>query len=138
MKASWFYKIAAVLLLLFSIGHTLGFRQTDPQWKVEALVAEMQKIHFDAQGFDRSYWDFFVGFGLFVSVFLLFSAILAWQLGGMTAEILALIPAVKWSLALCFIGVTILSWKYFFVVPIVFSSLITLCLIVAAWLPNKT
>ncbi len=138
MKASWFYKIAAVLLLLFSVGHTLGFRQSDPQWKVDALVADMQKIHFNAQGFDRSYWDFFVGFGLFVSVFLLFAAILAWQLSGMKAEILAMIPAVKWSLALCFIGITILSWKYFFVVPVVFSSVIMLCLIVAAWLPNKT
>jgi hypothetical protein len=138
LKASWFYKIAAVLLLLFSVGHTLGFRQSDPQWKVDALVADMQKIHFNAQGFDRSYWDFFVGFGLFVSVFLLFAAILAWQLSGMKAEILAMIPAVKWSLALCFIGITILSWKYFFVVPVVFSSVITLCLIVAAWLPSKT
>jgi hypothetical protein len=138
LKASWFYKIAAVLLLLFSVGHTLGFRQSDPQWKVDALVADMQKIHFNAQGFDRSYWDFFVGFGLFVSVFLLFAAILAWQLSGMKAEILAMIPAVKWSLALCFIGITILSWKYFFVVPVVFSSVIMLCLIVAAWLPNKT
>jgi len=105
---------------------------------VDALVADMQKIHFNAQGFDRSYWDFFVGFGLFVSVFLLFAAILAWQLSGMKAEILAMIPAVKWSLALCFIGITILSWKYFFVVPVVFSSVIMLCLIVAAWLPNKT
>ena len=137
MKASWSYRIAAVLLLLFSIGHTLGFRQTDPQWKADAVVADMQKIHFNAQGFDRSYWDFFVGFGLFVSVFLLLSAILAWQLGGLKAEVLAMIPAVKWSLALCFIGVTILSWKYFFVVPVVFSSVITLCLIVAAWLPGK-
>src|SRR5277367_2441023 len=137
MRASWFYRIAAVLLLLFSIGHTLGFRQTDPQWKADAVVADMQKIHFNAQGFDRSYWDFFVGFGLFVSVFLLLSAILAWQLGGLKAEVLTMIPAVKWSLALCFIGVTILSWKYFFVVPVVFSSVITLCLIVAAWLPGK-
>lgn len=137
MKASWFYKIAAVLLLLFSVGHTLGFRQTDPQWKVDTLIAGMQTVHFDVQGFQRTYWDFFVGFGLFVSVFLLFGAILAWQLGGMAPETLAMIPAVKWSLALCFIGITILSWKYFFLVPVIFSSVITLCLILAAWLPNK-
>jgi hypothetical protein len=137
LKASWFYKIAAVLLLLFSIGHTLGFRQIDPQWKVDAQIAAMQKVHFEVQGFDRTYWDFYVGFGLFVSVFLLFAAILAWQLGGMTPEILAMIPTVKWSLALCFIGITILSCKYFFIAPVVFSSFITLCLIVAAWLPKK-
>jgi hypothetical protein len=138
LKVSWFYRIAAVLLLLFCVGHTLGFRQTDPEWKADSLVADMQRIHFNAQGFERSYWDFFVGFGLFVSVFLLFAAILAWGLGAMKAETLALIPAVKWSLALCFIGITILTWKYFFVVPLVFSSVITVCLIVAAWLPTRT
>jgi len=30
VKASLFYRIAAVLLLLFAVGHTLGFRQSDP------------------------------------------------------------------------------------------------------------
>ena len=31
MKASAFYRIAAVLLLLFDIGHTLGFRRSEPE-----------------------------------------------------------------------------------------------------------
>jgi hypothetical protein len=31
MKASLFYRIAAVLLLLFAVGHTLGFRQSESQ-----------------------------------------------------------------------------------------------------------
>lgn len=30
MKASLFYRIAAVLLQLFAVGHALGFRQSDP------------------------------------------------------------------------------------------------------------
>ena len=30
MKASLFCRIAAVLLLLSAVGHTLGFRQSDP------------------------------------------------------------------------------------------------------------
>jgi len=29
MKASTFYRIAAALLLLFALGHTLGFRESD-------------------------------------------------------------------------------------------------------------
>ena len=37
MKASMFYRIAAVLLLLFAVGHTLGFRQSDPKWGVERV-----------------------------------------------------------------------------------------------------
>ena len=49
MKASAFYRIAAILLLLFDIGHTLGFRQSDPRWGVDALLASMRSTHFDVQ-----------------------------------------------------------------------------------------
>jgi hypothetical protein len=137
MKASAFYRIAAILLLLFDIGHTLGFRQSDPKWGVDALLASMRSIHFDVQGFSRSYWDLFVGAGFFVSVFLLFAAVLAWQLGGLSAGTLRLMRPTAWALALCFVGVTILSWIYFFILPIVFLTLITVCLVAAAWLSAK-
>ena len=90
MKASMFYRIAAVLLLLFAVGHTLGFRQSDPQWGVDALLASMRSIHFDVQGFNRTYWDLFEAAGFSVGVFYRFAAILAWQLGGLPAATLAL------------------------------------------------
>ena len=137
MKASAFYRIAAILLLLFDIGHTLGFRQSDPRWGVDALLASMRSTHFDVQGFSRTYWDLFVGAGFFVSVFLLFAAVLAWQLGGLSAETLGLMRPTVWALALCFVAVTILSWGYFFILPIVFLTLITVCLLAAAWLSPK-
>jgi hypothetical protein len=137
VKPSVLYRIAAVLLLLFAIGHTLGFRQIDPKWGVDSLIGSMQSIHFDAQGFRRTYWDFFVGFGLQVSVFQLFAAVLAWQLGGLSKETLRLMPVVTWSLAICFGGVTVLCWLYFFLVPIILSAVITFCLILAAWIAGK-
>src|ERR1700689_2775586 len=102
MKASLFYRIAAVLLLFFAVGHTLGFRQSDPSWGVDALLGSMRSIHFDVQGFSRTYWDFFVAAGFSVSVFYLFSAILAWQLAGLTADTLAVMRVTVWALALCF------------------------------------
>jgi hypothetical protein len=89
VKASLFYRIAAVLLLLFAVGHTLGFRQSDPVWGVDALLGSMRSIHFDVQGFSRTYWDLFVAAGFSVGVFYLFAAVLAWQLGGLPAETLA-------------------------------------------------
>jgi hypothetical protein len=138
MKASVLNKIVSCLLVLFCVGHTLGFRQTDPRWGVGSLVESMRTIHFDAQGFSRTYWDFFVGFGLFVSVFFLFSAILAWQLGAMSREALVHMPVLTWGFAICFVGVTVLTWRYFFIAPIIFSSVITLCLILAAWLSGKS
>jgi hypothetical protein len=137
MKVSIIYRIASVLLALFAVGHTLGFRQTLPEWGVNSLVASMQTIHFNAQGFNRSYYDFYVGFGLFVSVLLLFAAASAWQLGGMSQEALGRIPGITWSLAICFVVVTALSWIYFFLIPIIFSSVIAVCLLTAAWLSRK-
>jgi hypothetical protein len=38
MKASWLYRIASVLLLLFAAGHTLGVRQDNPEWGAEAVT----------------------------------------------------------------------------------------------------
>jgi hypothetical protein len=138
VKAPIFYRISSVLLLLFAAGHTLGFRKIDPKWGVDSLVGSMQSVRFDAQGFSRTYWDFYVGFGLFVSVFLVFVAILAWQLGDLAPETLALMRGPAWSLVICFAVVAILSWKYFFIAPIVFAILITVCLTAAAWLSAKT
>ena len=137
MKASLLYRIAAVLLLLFAIGHTLGFRQNNPEWGAASVIDSMRSIHFDAQGFSRTYWDLFVGAGFFVSVFLLFAAVLAWQLAGLPAETLAAMRGTQWAFAVCFVAVTILSWTYFLALPIVFLTLITVCLIAAAWLSAR-
>ena len=137
MKASLFYRIASVVLLLFAIGHTLGFRQNNPEWGVTSVIDQMRSIHFDAQGFNRTYWDFFSAFGLYFSVFLLFSAVLAWQLAGLPAEIFARMRSTAWALAICFAAVTALSFRYAFTIPVVFSTLITLCLIAAPLLSEK-
>jgi hypothetical protein len=137
MKASTFYRVAGVLLLLFAVGHTLGFRQSDPRWGVDALLGSMRSIHFHVQGFNRTYWDLFVASGLSVGVFYLFSAILAWKLGGLPADTLALMRGIAWAFALCFAAITVVSWRYLFVLPIVFSVVITVCLIAAAWLSSR-
>lgn len=137
MKASLFYRIAAVLLLFFAVGHTLGFRQSDPSWGVDTLLGSMRSIHFDVQGFHRTYWDLFVAAGLSAGVFYLFAAILAWQLAGLAAETLAVMRGAAWAFAVCFAAITVVSWRYLFILPIVFSMVITVCLIAAAWLSAK-
>jgi hypothetical protein len=136
MKASLLYRMASILLLLFAAGHTLGFRQIDPKWGVDSLIQSMRSIHFNANGFDRTYWDFFVGFGLFVTVLMVFASIIAWQLGGLSAETLAAMRISAWGFVICFAVVAYLSWRYFFMLPVIFSIAIFLCLAVAAWLSS--
>lgn len=137
MKASLLYRIAAVLLLLFAVGHTLGFREPDPKWGADVLLASMRSLHFDVLGFNRSYWDFFVAAGYTVGAFYLFAAILAWQMGGLPAAVLTPMRATAWAFALCFAAITVVSWRFLFIIPIAFSSMITLCLTAAAWLSTR-
>jgi hypothetical protein len=138
VKARILYRISSVLLLLFAAGHTFGFRQNNPAWGADAVLGLMRSVHFDAQGFTRTYWDFFSAFGLFLSVFLLFAAVLAWQLSRLPAETLARVRSIARALAICFAAITVVSWRYAFATPIVFSIVITLCLTAAAWMTPKT
>jgi len=138
VKARVFYRIASILLLLFAVGHTLGFRQGDPAWGAGSVIGSMQSVHFNAQGFTRTYWDFFSAFGFFFSVFLSFAAVLAWLLGGLGAASFGVfMRTTAWALAICFVAVTVLSWRYAFTTPLIFSTLITVCLIAAAMLSGK-
>lgn len=92
----------------------------------------MRSIHFHVQGFNRTYWDFFEGAGFSVGVFFLFSAILAWQLASLPPATLAFMRITAWAFTLCFAAITIVSWKFLFALPLVFSLAITLCLTFAA------
>ena len=127
--------MAAVLILLFDVGHTAGYPWSDPNWGVD--LGAIQSSHFKVLGFTRTYWNFYVGFGLFVSVFLLLAAIFAWQLSSLPAESLWLMRSSAWALSACFAVVTVLSWMYFFTIPLAFSGVITVCLIVAAWRSSR-
>jgi len=137
VKAPILYRISSVLLLLFAAGHTFGFRQNNPEWGADAVLGLMRSVHFDAQGFSRTYWDFFSAFGLFFSVVLLFAAELAWLLSRLPAETLSRVRGIAWALAICFVAITALTWRYAFTTPLVFSTLITVCLLAAAWLSAK-
>jgi hypothetical protein len=137
MKASRFYRIAAVLLLLFGVAHTLGFRQSDPSWGLDSMLSSMRTIQFDVGGFRRTYWDLFVAAGFSVGVFYLFAAVLAWQLGGLPSKTLVQMRVALWAFAVAFAAITVVSWMYLFALPVAFSAVITACLTAAAWLSAK-
>jgi hypothetical protein len=133
MRPSLLYRVAAVLLALFAAGHTAGFREVDPQWGIDAVINGMKASSFQVLGMQRTYWDFFVGLGLFVSVLQLFAALVAWQLATLDPPILARMGLIRWGFVVAFVGLSGLSWRYFFPIPLLFSVAIALCLVLAAW-----
>ncbi len=138
MKASLLYRIASILLVLFAIGHTWGFRQTDPKWGIDPLLQSIRTVRFHANGFDdRSFWNFYVGFGLFVTALILLAAVFAWQMGQMSPAALATVRLSAWAFVGCFAFVVFLSWRFFFLIPLLFSAVILVCLTLAAWLSGQ-
>ena len=126
------YRISAVVLLLFAAGHQFGFRYVDPRWNADAAVAAMRDVRFPVQGFQRTYWEFFSGFGFFVTVLLLFSAVFAWQVGGLSSDVRQTLAPVRWAFAIAYVIIAALTWRYFFMAPAILATLVALLLAVAA------
>ena len=121
------FRMASVLMVLLDLGHTAGYPWSDPAWGVD--VHALQSGHFNLLGSNRTYWDFYIGFGLSISVLLLLPALVAWQLGMPDAR---RVRGIAWFLVVLFAAITVLNCVFFFVIPIAFSAAITLCLAGAA------
>ena len=139
MKAFHFLRVAAVFTLLYCAGHTSGIPWT-PYTDAEATsVVETMKSHsFEEQGFKGTYWDIYIGFGLVISVYLLVQAVVLWQTASLARTDAVRVRPIVVSFFIAFVINTALSWKYFFVVPVVMAGLIAICLAIALVLAGRT
>lgn len=127
-------RAASALTVVHAALHTIGGlfgAPTHGQPEIDVRNA-MQGFRFDAMGSLRSYWDFYFGFGLFVSVSLSVLAILMWQLGGLARLDPARARPPIATLCLAFVAFTLVSCGYFFVAPIVVEAIIAV-LLALAW-----
>jgi hypothetical protein len=72
-----------------------------------------------------------------VTVYLLFSAFLAWHLGNVARTNPQAIGALGWAFFAVQVAILVLSSIYFFTAPIVFSGLVAACAGAAAWLAGR-
>jgi hypothetical protein len=131
MRAYTLFRACAVIFVLFALGHTFGFLRFKPATPEGlAVKTAMDAVRFPFGNATRTYGELYRGFGLFVTAYLLFSALFAWKL----PSILASSPETYRVLAGGFLAVQIasaaLSWIYFALPPAVLSSAVVLCL---AW-----
>src|ERR1700731_3704335 len=125
MKATWLYRIAAVLFVLFAAGHTIGFLKfVPPTPGGKAVMNAMNTVQLQP-GAAFTYGRFYKGFGLFATVYFLFAASVAWHLGELSRKIPAALGSLPWIFFfLQLVGVA-LSWKYFPRAPVVYRRLVT-------------
>jgi hypothetical protein len=133
MKITTWLRVAAVLSVLLALGHTAGgLQHWSPVGDTEVLRS-MGTFRFDALGSNRSYLDFYLGFGYIISLYMFAQALLLWQLASLASLPDAKVrPMVAIFLAVS-VGATALDWTLFFVVPTVFNLIISICLALA-WL----
>ena len=132
MKPATFLRIASVITFFFFAGHTSGIPWTpDVGPTMMPVIDAMKSNAFDAVGSSRTLWDFYFGFGLTISLYLLLLAVLLWQLASFAkTDALRLRPMIA-SFLVAFVVNTVLAWKYFFIIPVVTSGAISLCLALA-------
>jgi hypothetical protein len=135
MSATLLYRIAAVVFVLFAVGHTYGFltlRPASPEGR--AVYEAMNTVHFEEGGQSFSYGAFYRGFGLSCTASMILSAFLSWHLGQLARFAPASIGVLGWVFfALQVVGV-VLSFLYFGLPPVILSSLVAAIVGIAAFL----
>ena len=91
----------------------------------------MKALRFDAMGSLRTYWDFYFGFGMFLTVNLLLLSVLSWQLAALVRVEPARARPLIASLCAAFLVFAVLSWLYFFIAPLIIEGMIALLLLLA-------
>jgi hypothetical protein len=129
MRTVIFLRIASVLTLFHAVLHTIGgvFGGADPGVQ-QATVAVMKANEFAVMGMTRSYWDFYMGLGLVVSVFLTVEGVVFWQLGSLAKIDAVRLRPVLAAFLVGYLCAAVVSYRYFFAAPVITEVLIALCL----------
>jgi len=138
-KAVVLYRIASVLFILYAVGHTSGFLKFQPpSAEGRAVWESMNNVHFQLGQTEATYGKLYVSFGLFISLYVLFAAYLAWYLGGLARNTPQAIGPLGWVFFAVQLGALALSAICFLPPPAILTGLAAICVGCASWLVSTT
>ena len=128
MRMSTSLRVASGATVLLFAGHSAGGLGSWSPLGTTTVLEAMKSFHFQVNGFGRSYWHFYIGFGLVISVYLLGQAVLpvATRVVG-EGDLVKTRPFIAVFFAMAVLT-TILDWMFFFVPPLVLSTVIAVFL----------
>lgn len=131
MRPSLFFRIAAIVSLLFAVGHTVGFLSFQPKSAEGQAALRAMAIIFSEDGARYSYEGFYRGFGLSCTLAMLLIAAWSWWLGGVAkaAPHIAVVPGI--ALTVYQIGGLVLAALYFPAPAVVFSAVLVILYAIA-------
>jgi cellulose synthase/poly-beta-1,6-N-acetylglucosamine synthase-like glycosyltransferase len=131
MKPKLLLRTASVIMLLHTVGHTFGALgwKNAPNAAVAAVIAGMQREHFDFMGRSSTIADFYEGYG-FINIFvLLLLSVLLWLLSGHATN-----PAVRNMsivLGIFLVIMSVCEYIYFFPLAAIMSLIAGVCALLA-------
>ena len=131
MRAVLPFRICAAVLVLFAALHTFGFLRYKPATSEGVAVkTAMDDVRFPFGNAARTYGDLYRGFGYFVSAYLLFAALVAWQLPSLLATSRESFRVLAIGLLAAQSAAVVLSFIFFAMPQAIFSLAVVACI---AW-----
>jgi hypothetical protein len=121
MSAFILYRLAAALLTLGFLGHTLGgmigTAKKGPGAGPEAdqVLASMKAVHFKWRGADCTWYGFWMGNGLGVSALIILAIAVLWFLGGAGSSGFQALKPIAWA---AFVSLSLLAAVGFMYFPL--------------------
>ncbi len=132
MTTTRMLRIAAVISLLFTIGHSMGgLQHWSPMGDTNPVFKAMKIVHFETTGVSRSYLDFYMGLGWSLSIFMLMETILLWQLASLARTEPARLRPIIAVIALATAASAIIAWRFILPIPALFSVVLVIPLALA-------
>lgn len=130
MKTAKILQATSILAALQYTAHAVLFLSATPtHGPDEIAVIETMKAHrFDVYGFDRSYWDFYFGYGLLAILFGLVEVVVLWQLATLAKADSYRVRPIIGMLIFANVAHALLMWRYFFLGPLLFDVAVAACL----------
>jgi len=121
MTTTLLLRVASVISLLFTLGHSLGgLKKWSPMGDNEVLRA-MTTVRFDTMGASRTYLNFYMGFGWSLTVAMIMQTVLLWQIASLARTNPAGVRPMIAIIALATVAGGVISWRFLFPIPALFS-----------------
>ena len=135
MKPWLWLRVAAGLQAFGTFGHTMAIARTNATRGPgeQAVFDAMRSFQFSMTGVNRSHWDIYRGYELYVSVIFAVLAVLIWQVSNLSRTNPRSARPILNTLLACEVLLDVLNWIYFSPVPGTVGGLIVLCMAAAAF-----
>ena len=116
MKAKIIIRIAAVLILVHLLGHSVGhFTWDTPEdAKLKEVVSAMKSYKADFMGATKSMADYYTGYSLMIFILFAMSILLLWFISGFVEEQKQIAGRLLYPIGMAYISFSISEYIYFF------------------------